>query len=117
MPITIETLNENDLFLAPPTLDLFFPRDGVADILELLVIHQPAYVPVTREPLTFLGFVLPHSPMYVITDPGIEHPGRIGDDVHEVEMFLHSQDQRQMPCPSTLSAANTASLARDDSVD
>ena len=89
VPIRIESLNQTDLLLPPPPLDLLLAIDCCAHIVEALPINQPAGAKFIREPLEDFFFVLPCTLVQVAGDTGVEHARSAGQNVNVIDVFAH----------------------------
>jgi hypothetical protein len=66
-PFGIERFEEGHLLFPPPTFDLFFSMDCVADIRLLFEIHQPIEPVLAGKAWNRLILVFVNAPLYVIS--------------------------------------------------
>ncbi len=57
----IKRINQRNLLLPPPALELFFAVDGVAHIIEGLPIKQAIHIVFTGETIENVPFVLEYA--------------------------------------------------------
>src|SRR3954464_7132258 len=89
VPVWIESLDQRDLLLPPPALDLLLAIDCFPNVIETLPINEPALAKFVREPLDNFLFVLPCALVQVAGKACIEHPCSAGQNVNVIDVFAH----------------------------
>lgn len=89
-------LNEGQLFVAAPALDLLFPQDGVVDLLKCLKPDEARAAVGFAEAGVRAVFVLPHSPRQAVGDAAIEDAGATCHEV-DIEPVLAHWGECSMP--------------------
>ena len=72
LPRRILCSDQRDSLSPSPRFDLLLASDGVAYLMEYLVINEPVNVVSLREALDFSALVLQGPPIDVICDSGVE---------------------------------------------
>ena len=86
IPLRIERLDQRDLLLSPPALDLLLPLDCITRAAEVLEVHKPLDAIPLREsghqPLAMLR----DAPGKVVRHADVQRARMIGHDVNEVAL-------------------------------
>src|SRR2546430_1479457 len=84
LPDGVALFNQADLPGTTPAFDLFFPRNGVTNVRELLKVDQPSDAVLGREAGDEAALVLIHPPDDVVRDSNVYHSRATGHDVYAV---------------------------------
>jgi len=72
-PFPVHTVNELNLPLPRPCLELLLPEDGAFYFLASLVVHKLGNVVFLGEPVSQFFFVLIHPCLQIVSDAGVKH--------------------------------------------
>jgi hypothetical protein len=75
-PVWIIAFDERILFGASPTLELFFPRDGIANVTKVRVIHENDTMVVSREARNLAAPMLSNTHEQIVRYSDVERGAR-----------------------------------------
>jgi hypothetical protein len=90
-PRGIGLLDQCNLLFAPPSLQLLFACDGVADVLMDFEPDKSVAVVTLSEAVVLLSFVLEDALLQVSGDANVEGMASTRDDIRKIGFFRHEQ--------------------------
>jgi hypothetical protein len=95
-PARVARLDQYNLLLSSPALELFFPSDRIENLIKCFVVHQSLAMVLPRKAIDLTRFVLPYPPFDVVCDADIQSSCAARDDVRPIRM-IHSRNAFDVP--------------------
>src|SRR5271154_1296659 len=93
-PARILGFNQSELLPSGPALQLFPPPNGLVNVLEALVVHQPIAMILAGKSLDLASLVLKGAPVDAVGHADIQSPRTTANNVGEIPMLPHNLDPR-----------------------
>jgi len=82
LPARIRLFDHRDLFLTPPTLELFFTAECIRDVSECLVVDETMDLVFLGEAFDGIDLMLTDAPLKIAGYADVKRTGTTGQDVN-----------------------------------